>query len=300
MSKVTRTFRLNKLVRDKIVQNHLDSGGKVKFRRLAKKEKRQALANKIVEEAKELATSKEILEELADLQEVIDQLAKDDGITKFQITAVQKKKRASNGGFENGDFIEQESWKEGHKWAKYYASDPKIFPGLNKKELKIYVAGKVRKESVFGTHHWREEFVAELEELSGIRLENLDPTKNSIDQGSPEAVFGADAHMISQTDVVVVYLTDDISVGGSQEILIAKYYKKSVIGLAPRGGKFNGATREYFGKVIKDYKDPFVFTTCDVVCATVEEVAKTLQNIDQIVPKDLSMIDMLANKYNNQ
>jgi hypothetical protein len=167
------------------------------------------------------------------------------------------------------------------------------------KEIKIYVAGKVRKESVFGTHHWRDGFVKELEQLSGLKLENLDPTKNDVNQSVAEEVFAADCLLISRCDVLVVYLTDDISVGGSQEILIAKYFKKPVIGLAPKGGKFNGATREYFGKVIEDYKDPFVFSTCDKVCDDIEQVAEALNNLDKIIPKDLSIIDKAIEKIKN-
>jgi predicted house-cleaning noncanonical NTP pyrophosphatase (MazG superfamily) len=126
----SRTFKLNKLVRDKIVQNHLNSGGKVKFKRLPAREKRQALADKIIEETKELVASKKMLDELADLQEVLDQLAKDAGISKKQIAAAQKEKGSSNGGFENGDFIEQETWPAEHKWAKYYAKGPERFPEI--------------------------------------------------------------------------------------------------------------------------------------------------------------------------
>lgn len=123
-----RTFKLNKLVRDKIVQNHINSGGKVQYRNLSPQEKRRALTDKIIEEAGELTSSKEIAEELADLQEVLDQLAKDAGITKTKISAAQKKKRSNNGGFKNGDYIEHETWPEDHKWSKYYASDPNRFP----------------------------------------------------------------------------------------------------------------------------------------------------------------------------
>jgi len=102
--------------------------------------------------------------------------------------------------------------------------------------MRIYVAGKVSKESVFGTHHWRDEFVRTLAALSGLSLTNLDPTRLESNQNDPEMVYGADAYLISQADCLIVYLSDDISVGGSQEILIAKYFKKPVIGLAPRGG----------------------------------------------------------------
>jgi hypothetical protein len=122
-------------------------------------------------------------------------------------------------------------------------------------------------------------------------LSILDPTKSGVQHATPQMVFGADALMIKQCDVFVVYLSDDISVGGSQEILIAKYFKKPVIALAPLGGKFNGSKREHFGRVVKNYQDPFVFSTCDVVCNDVEAVAKALVGYKSIVPKSISIID---------
>jgi hypothetical protein len=167
----------------------------------------------------------------------------------------------------------------------------------NRKSLRIYVAGKVSKDSHFGHHYWRDEFIAELEKLSGQKLENLDPTKSKLPVSIPEMVFGGSAYMISVCDVVIVYLSDDISVGGSQEILIAKFFKKPVIALAPRGGKFNGSTKEFFGETVKDYKDPFVFTTCDVVCENIEQVARALSDLSKIKPKDADIIKKLADEY---
>ena len=143
--------------------------------------------------------------------------------------------------------------------------------------MKIYTAGKVSKESSFGGHHWRENFIVELSKLSALHLENLDPLADETQDMQPGDVFIKDCRLIQECDVFIVYLSDDISVGGSQEILIARYFKKPVFGLAPRGGKFNGATREMFGKTVTDYKDPFVFTTCDVVCASIEELAEALK-----------------------
>lgn len=157
--------------------------------------------------------------------------------------------------------------------------------------LKVYVAGKISKDSVFGTHDWRDGFCEELSKRSGIPLENLDPTKTGTDQRDSKLVFGCDSYLIAQADVLIVYLSDDISVGDSQEILIAKYLKKPVIGLAPHGGKFNGADKEYFGKVVKNYKDPFVFSTCDVVCKDLDGVANSLKNLKVITPKTIDLID---------
>ena len=165
------------------------------------------------------------------------------------------------------------------------------------KTLKIYVAGKLSKDSVFGTHYWRDGFVEKLEKLSGRNLISLDPAKKYTDQNKPEQAFGADVFMISKADIVVVYLSDDISVGGSQEILVAKYYRKPVIGLAPLGGKFNHNNKEMMGQKIKNYKHPFVYTTCDVVCDDIESVAHAITNIDKIKPKTLDIIRRYADEY---
>lgn len=102
------------------------------------------------------------------------------------------------------------------------------------KSVRLYVAGKVSKESSFGTHHWREDFCMQLEKLTGMTIVCLDPTRAGIKQDSAETVFGGDAYLIKQCDVFVVYLSDDISVGGSQEMLIATFFKKPIIGLAPK------------------------------------------------------------------
>lgn len=157
--------------------------------------------------------------------------------------------------------------------------------------MKVYVAGKVSKDSVFGKHHWRDEFCAELSKLSGIELENLDPLKAEQDMTDYRLIFAKDCQLINQADVLIAYLSDDISVGGSQEILIARYLHKPVIGLAPKGGKFNGCTKEMLGQTIENYQDPFVFSTCDVVCGSVVEVAHALTLISEVESKGLQIID---------
>lgn len=168
------------------------------------------------------------------------------------------------------------------------------------KALKIYVAGKVSKESGFGTHYWRDDFVAKLEKLSGLKLINLDPTRKLTDQNNYRAAFGADVFMVSKADVIVVYFSNDISVGASQEILVAKYYKKPVIGLVPYGGKFHHANKEIFGQRVKDYRHPFVYCTCDVICDDEKEVAETLKHIGKINPKSIDLIKELAEKYEDE
>lgn len=157
--------------------------------------------------------------------------------------------------------------------------------------LHLYIAGKVSKNSQFGKHHWRESFCADLAQRSSLNLRNIDPLKNLQGHETPSQIFKQCVKQINNADVVVVYFSDDISVGGSQEVLIAKYLNKPVIGYAPLGGKFNGCEREMFGRVIKDFKDPFVFATCDVVCGTLDEVATSLRSLKSMTIKNLSLIN---------
>jgi hypothetical protein len=167
-------------------------------------------------------------------------------------------------------------------------------------KLKIYIAGKVSKESFFGTHYWREDFVSQLEKLSGINLISIDPARKMTDQNDFNQAFQADVFTISRVDVVVVYLSNDISVGGSQEILIAKYFRKPVIGLAPLGGKFNMKNKHIFGQVIKNYKHPFVYQTCDVVCNDIEAVADTIKNLKKIKIKSIDLIGEAAKNFEKE
>ena len=82
------------------------------------------------------------------------------------------------------------------------------------KALKIYVAGKVSTNSSFGTPFWRESFCKELEENSGIKIINLDPTSRKKMEFDVEMIFGRDSFFIKNSDLVIVNLTDDISIGG--------------------------------------------------------------------------------------
>lgn len=168
------------------------------------------------------------------------------------------------------------------------------------KPIKVYVAGKMSKHSSFDSHQWRDDFLREISGLTGIKFISFDPTRASKDYKDLEMVFASDIHMISEIDVLIVYLSDDISVGGSQEILIAKYFKKPVIALAPLGGKFNGGTKNVSGQIIKNYKHPFVYSTCDVVCGNVSEVAEAMKNLNKIKPKTIKIIDEARGKFSKK
>ena len=90
---VMRTFKLNKLVRDKIVESTIDHGGTVQYKTLTGKKLNDALVAKLVEETKELQNSNLSVEELADLEEIIEQLAANLGVSKYELAQIQKQKR---------------------------------------------------------------------------------------------------------------------------------------------------------------------------------------------------------------
>src|SRR3989338_10455224 len=126
------------------------------------------------------------------------------------------------------------------------------------KKLNLYIAGKVSPTAtVAGRTDWRDGFCERLTELSGFDINNLDPTKNheyfELDEKDVKLIFGRDCFMIKSADIIIVNLTDDISVGGSQEMLIAKYYHKPLIGIAPKEGKFFKSKKDILGKIYNDW-----------------------------------------------
>jgi predicted house-cleaning noncanonical NTP pyrophosphatase (MazG superfamily) len=93
-----------KLIRDKIPEIIAQAGYRYKIAILDDGEYRQALGDKLQEEAREVAIALEeapesLLEELADLQEVIDTLIKVMGIERSTLIRLQEEKRQQKGGF---------------------------------------------------------------------------------------------------------------------------------------------------------------------------------------------------------
>jgi len=122
-------YLLNKLVRDNIPADQLQSGQNPVYRRLDPKQHAAALVEKLIEEAKEIPVhdKAEAIKEIADVRQVLEDLETILGLKSEDITKAQAKKLARNGGFKEGYYVESVSPDDGSDWDKYYGSEPDRF-----------------------------------------------------------------------------------------------------------------------------------------------------------------------------
>lgn len=98
----------NKLIRDKIPQIIKDDGWQPALKKLSDKDYLKELKKKMVEEAEELNEAKskdDIINELADIKEIVDSLIKYYDFDKKTIDKKQNSKRKERGGFKKKLFL---------------------------------------------------------------------------------------------------------------------------------------------------------------------------------------------------
>lgn len=130
------TFILNKLVRSKLVSEYARMNQKVTYRPLTLEQHVEALKQKIIEEAKEIPVTgldDDFISELADLQQVLDDLKEIRGVTDDQVVVVQKRKYDKKGGFLPGRYVEIIELQDNDPWLAYYRDNPELFPEVLEK-----------------------------------------------------------------------------------------------------------------------------------------------------------------------
>lgn len=124
-------FRVQKLIRDRLPAI-MQADGLTTFERpLPDLEFAAALAAKLVEEAREVATAKtrdEICEELADVSEVILALAQVHNLTLAQIETARIAKREARGGFDERVWNDAVAAPEGSPALDYYLARQDLYP----------------------------------------------------------------------------------------------------------------------------------------------------------------------------
>lgn len=106
-----KIVKYNKLIRDKIPKIIKDDGWIPILKTLNKKEYLLALKKKVLEEANELINAKnkkDILDEIVDIQEILDALTLEIGLTKTEIKNQQKQKNKKRGAFKKRLFLIRE------------------------------------------------------------------------------------------------------------------------------------------------------------------------------------------------
>lgn len=124
-------FELNKLVRDGLRDEYERTNQNPVFRELSIDELKTQLARKIIEEANEIRVNSrpdEVIDEAADIRQILDDIMAIYDITEEQVKLAQQKKYDKKGGFANGVFVETLELDDNDPWVGYYRRNPDIFP----------------------------------------------------------------------------------------------------------------------------------------------------------------------------
>lgn len=127
-----KKFKFAKLVRDNIVSGIQTAGNKPVFKILNIDEYKLELLKKLAEESNELgsASKEELLGELADLQEIIDNLLDAVGISRQELTDAQIKKNLKAGSFKNMHYIDYVEAEEESEWGRFYLKNSHKYPEI--------------------------------------------------------------------------------------------------------------------------------------------------------------------------
>lgn len=123
-------FYFEKLVRDKIVQSSEDDPKvlAVSWHELNGIDYRRELVKKVLEEVAEIPVSddnpEKVLEELADLQEVVDALRNAAGFTEEQVRAAAAEKVAKKGSFVQRHYIDYVDLAPDSEWIEIFRQQP--------------------------------------------------------------------------------------------------------------------------------------------------------------------------------
>lgn len=128
-----RTFSFNTLCRTLLLKKMELAGSTFDITPLSEVEFDQKLRLKLEEEATEVknASSKEeLMQEIADIYEVIDTLMSLHNFDKQTIIDIQTKKRLTRGGFERENFVTNAHHLDGSFGSEYCLGNPDRYPEI--------------------------------------------------------------------------------------------------------------------------------------------------------------------------
>ncbi|MBM3192999.1 MAG: hypothetical protein FJZ59_02050 [Chlamydiae bacterium] len=135
-----RAFLQNKLWRDKAIDLMQELKSIIHWQRLTDAEYDYQLRQKLLEESREVcraSSRQELMQELADVLEIIEALSAANKIPFEEVKTIQLKKKAERGGFEGRKFVTIAEHLEGSFGEKYCLADPEKYPEITETNLKM-------------------------------------------------------------------------------------------------------------------------------------------------------------------
>jgi len=111
---------------------------------------------------------------------------------------------------------------------------------------------------------------------------------------------GSDANYIKNCDLLVVNSEHKLEAGTSMELVIAKYFKKPVIVVLPKGTHHRKSNVTFHQKMIRDWIHPFIFTFSDFIIEDIKEFENIAKKIFEKEPKGISIVDNAIEHFLNQ
>lgn len=130
----TKSFKVEKLIRDQLPTIMRAKGIVVHERTMEQNEFIQKLRDKLLEEAEEVRQAQnieELLEELADVLEIIKTLSSANGLTMQQVEEKRIEKCKLKGGFEGRIFNHRVDIEENNQAITYYLDKSKQYPQIS-------------------------------------------------------------------------------------------------------------------------------------------------------------------------
>lgn len=126
-----KSFKFDKLIRDKILDMMLTTNCIVHDKKLESAELVAALKNKLLEEAHEVVATKsveELKEELADLLEVVYTILSTHKLELTEIEKIRETKKLHKGGFTQGIYVSYIEIDENNPEINRYLTKPDKYP----------------------------------------------------------------------------------------------------------------------------------------------------------------------------
>lgn len=142
-----KRFSCEKLARDNVIAQCLKQGIKVSCQKLDRAAHIHALKQKLLEESEEVVDAfekEDVIEELADVQEVILALMQILDISAQDIEKLQTKKRLEMGSFMQGIYVHHMDVASDSPRLNHFLNQPKKYPELPVKKEDNLLEGVLR------------------------------------------------------------------------------------------------------------------------------------------------------------